>query len=149
MGKQHSLTLPGRYGEIKRLCEFVGKGAAHSGFDEDAIFQIQLACDEACTNIVEHTYQEQDKGDITVNWEVQGSKFIVTIVDSGEQFDPDTIPPPSIPRPALHVDDDLDVEVGGLGVHFMRELMDKVSYSYRKGQGNVVTMVRQIPEKKR
>lgn len=145
MGREKSLTVPGRFAEVQRLCAFVSKGARQVGFDEDSIFQIELACDEACTNIIEHTYGREDKGEITVRWQVKQGSFVVSIEDSGQPFDPGQIPPPpSPPRPSPK--DEFEIQVGGLGVFFMRELMDEVEFSYRAGQGNVLTMEKQLPE---
>ena len=149
MGKKRSLTISGRYKEIKHACEFVSEGAAHAGFDEDAIFQVQLACDEACTNVIEHTYQAEGVGDITLSWEVRGDKFIVVIEDKGHPFDPDDIPPAPVPPLPIDASVEDDLKVGGLGVYFMRKLMDKVTYSYREGSGNVLTMIKQLPGKKK
>ncbi|MDX1663548.1 MAG: ATP-binding protein [Candidatus Promineifilaceae bacterium] len=146
MGRKASLTVPGRYSQIQRLCNFVAEGAQQAGFDEDEIFRVQLACDEACTNIIEHTYQGEDQGMITVNWRIETERFVIKIEDSGERFDPTDIPPPPpVPPPVDPVDDDFDIQVGGLGVFFMRQLMDAVTFSYEEGEGNVLTMIKQRP----
>ena len=144
MGKQGSLTVPGRYSQIQRLCNFVGEGARQAGFDEDDIFRVQLACDEACTNIIEHTYAGEDQGTITINWKIEARRFVIKIEDSGERFDPAEIPPPP-PMPPPPPEGDFDIQVGGLGVFFMRELMDAVTFSYEEGEGNVLTMIKQRP----
>ena len=149
MDKKDSLTVPGRYNEIRHICDFVADGAAQAGFDEDAIFQVQLACDEACTNIIEHTYQAENAGKIHISWEIGRRTFIIVIEDSGKPFDPGEIPPAQVPPTAVHVDEDKDyeVKVGGLGVYFMRKLMDTVTFDYREGSGNVLTMEKRLPEK--
>jgi serine/threonine-protein kinase RsbW len=146
MGDKKSITVRGRYTAIRQVCEFVSEGAARAGFDEDAIFQVQLACDEACTNIIEHTYQDEDVGDITVSWEIGSRAFVVTIRDSGEQFNPREIPPAPVPPSPLD-EDEFEIKEGGLGVYFMRKLMDSVNYSYKKGNGNILTMKKTLPKK--
>lgn len=147
--KQDSLTVPGRYAEIRHICDFVAEGAAQAGFDDDAIFQVQLACDEACTNIIEHTYEAEDAGDIRIRWEIDQRNFRVIIADSGKRFDPGIIPPAPVPPAPVQIDqnEEFDVKVGGLGVYFMRKLMDRVSFDYTEGSGNVLTMVKRLPEK--
>ncbi len=147
MGNKKSITVRGRYTEIRQVCEFVSEGAARAGFDEDAIFQVQLACDEACTNIIEHTYREEDVGDITVSWEIEGKAFVITITDNGEQFNPRDIPPAPIPLSPLD-ENEFEIKEGGLGVYFMRKLMDSVNYSYKKGNGNILTMKKKLPKKR-
>ena len=142
MGDEGHLTVPGRYKEIQRVCEFVGEGARKAGFDEDEIFRLQLACDEACTNIIEHTYEGEGRGTIAVKWKIEAQDFVVKIKDSGDPFDTHAIPPPP-PVPPPPVEDERDIQVGGLGVFFMRELMDTVTFSYE--EGNVVTMTKKRP----
>ena len=143
MGQKRRLTVPGRYEKIKNICDFVSEGARKAGFGEDGIFQVQLACDEACTNIIEHTYGGEDGGEITVTWDVGKEDFTVVIEDDGKRFDPSDIPPPPVP-PA--VKDEHNLQVGGLGVFFMRKLMDNVSFAYEEGSGNILTMSKRIPE---
>lgn len=147
--KKDSLTVPGRYAEIRHICDFVAQGASQAGFDDDAIFQVQLACDEACTNIIEHTYEAEDAGSIQISWEIDRHNFKVIIEDNGKRFDPGAIPPAPVPPAPLQLgeSDDYDVKVGGLGVYFMRKLMDKVTFDYTEGSGNVLTMVKRLPEK--
>ncbi len=146
---KNSLTVPGRYAEIRHICDFVAEGAAQAGFDDDAIFQVQLACDEACTNIIEHTYEAENAGDIDITWEIGRQEFKITIIDSGKPFDPRLVPPAPVPPTPLQLDEtgEFEVKVGGLGVYFMRKLMDRVTFNYSEGRGNVLTMVKRLPEK--
>lgn len=139
MGSQKSLSVPGRYDQIRRLCAFVGEGARQAGFDDDTIFHVELACDEACTNIIEHTYEGEGVGEIQVSWKLSDEKFTVIIRDYGPRFDPTEVPDPPVP-PAL--DEVEELRVGGLGIFFMRRLMDDVTFSYSHGKGNVLTMVK-------
>lgn len=139
MGSKKSLSVPGRYDQIRRLCAFVGEGARQAGFDDDDVFQVELACDEACTNIIEHTYEGEGVGEIRVTWQIQSDQFTVIIKDNGPRFDPSGIPSPPVPP---DLDDIEEMPVGGLGVFFMRRLMDKVTFDYQQGKGNVLTMIK-------
>jgi serine/threonine-protein kinase RsbW len=147
MGKKQSLTFPGRYDEIKNICAFVTQGAADAGLDETAVFHIELACDEACTNIIEHAYQGEDKGSIVVSWQVDGSQFRITLQDNGRTFNPADIPEPTIPNDAKPNDSEIQydqLQVGGLGIHFMRKLMDEVIFEFNDHAGNRLTLTKNI-----
>ncbi|MCA9944134.1 MAG: ATP-binding protein [Ardenticatenaceae bacterium] len=142
MGVKHVLTVPGRYEEIQKICQFVAEGAAQSGLDETAIFHIELACDEACTNIIEHAYEGEDKGSIHISWQLTGSSFTITFHDNGRSFDPKAVPTPTLP-PAPATSPDIDqVKVGGLGIHFMRQLMDDVQFYFDEDAGNTLILVK-------
>ena len=39
------------------------------GLDEDFIFKVELACDEACTNVIQHAYGGEDLGPIRIAWD--------------------------------------------------------------------------------
>jgi serine/threonine-protein kinase RsbW len=146
MGQEHILTVPGHYKEIKRICEFVAAGASRAGFDEDEIFHLELCCDEASTNIIEHSYGEEGKGVIVVSYQTRGNEFIITLRDNGNPFDPSLIPPPpafhsnSIPAEELTS----QIRIGGLGLHFIRKLMDKVSFRSDRLHGNELVMIKKL-----
>jgi serine/threonine-protein kinase RsbW len=138
MGKKHILTVPGLYDEIKTICQFVTQGAAAAGMDETAVFHIELACDEACTNVIEHAYDGEGGGEIAVSWQVLGDQFVITVKDNGRQFEPGQIPTPPT------TDNIEEVKIGGLGIYFMRNLMDDVSFSFDPQTGNELIMKKQI-----
>lgn len=139
MGVKHVLTVPGRYEEIQKICQFVADGAVKCGLDETAIFHIELACDEACTNIIEHAYEGEDKGEITISWQLNGSTFTISFHDNGRSFNPESIPNPTLPDQKSPADIDA-VKVGGLGIHFMRQLMDDVQFQFDEEAGNTLIL---------
>lgn len=153
MDNEKVLTVPGRYKEIKRICEFVAAGAADAGFDEDTIFHLELCCDEASTNIIEHAYGEEGVGSIVISYEVNDDTFTIELRDNGQAFDPSTVPPP----PAIATDESgapaLSPEAfsnqlreGGLGLHFIRNLMDEVHFTSDRRKGNRLIMVKKLPK---
>jgi serine/threonine-protein kinase RsbW len=123
MADLRQLTVPGEYEYIRQVCDFVVNGAGLSG---DLAFQVRLACDEACTNIIEHAYGGEEKGDISVTWEVQNQELIIIFGDTGKPFKPAAVPGPGIPNP----EDFRDLKVGGLGLHIIRQVMDEVAFTF-------------------
>ncbi len=152
MGNGQTLTVPGRYDQIKVICKFVSAGAREAGLNTDAIFHLELCCDEASTNIIEHAYGAEDVGQITVTYEVTGQEFRITLRDDGRPFDPYTIPEPKLPSENVDSDDVVlgdimnSLQVGGLGMHFIRKLMDEVHYSFNGKHGNTLVMVKNIDQ---
>lgn len=145
----HALTVPGRYKEIRRICEFVADGAAAAGFDEDTIFHLELCCDEASTNIIEHAYGKEGVGLINIRYEIAPDSFRIVLQDQGQAFDPTTVPPP----PAIAGPDESPEEltsqlrIGGLGWHFIRNLMDEVYFTSDRQAGNTLIMVKKLAQK--
>ncbi|PKL55888.1 MAG: ATP-binding protein, partial [Methanomicrobiales archaeon HGW-Methanomicrobiales-6] len=62
----------------------------------------------------------------------------VTIIDDGVAFDPLTAPPPPLDVPAE------ERPIGGLGIHFIRTVMDSVTYARKDGK-NVLSMEKKRP----
>jgi serine/threonine-protein kinase RsbW len=141
MGEIRKFTFPARYDRVAEICGVVAANAEEAGFDADDVFRIELACDEACTNIVQHSYGGEDVGDIRVELERTKDSFIIILRDQGRQFDPDEIPIPNLPADP---DKFNELKIGGLGLHFMRTIMDEIRYAVN-GQGdNELVMIKQI-----
>ena len=137
MGKIQRLTVEGRYENIPRVTEFVANAAQLAGLDDQAVFHCQLTVDEACTNIIEHAYGGEEKGDIRASVITNGDRFTISLSDNGTPFDPTKVPPP-------HIEKDITkVEPGGLGLHLMNKLMDEVKFEFSDGQ-NRLTLVKRI-----
>ena len=146
MAHEQVLIVPGRYNEIKRICEFVAAGAAEAGFDDDTIFHLELCCDEASTNIIEHAYGQEGAGNIVISYAIAEDEFTIVLRDNGQACDPANVPPPpAISRESIPLDELANqMRIGGLGLHFIRNLMDEVTYSSDNRQGNRLVMVKKL-----
>lgn len=151
MDEDNVLTVPGRYDQIRTITKFLTAGGEEAGLGEDAIFHLELCSDEASTNIIEHAYGAEDLGNITVRYQTTTSAFIVTFLDHGRPFNPKNVPEPAsfnnendsaVPALGNFLD---NLKVGGLGIHFMRKLMDEVHYSFDGEVGNKLTLVKYLP----
>jgi serine/threonine-protein kinase RsbW len=143
MASKKRLTIPGRYDQITAVCAFIADGAAAAGLDESGVFGVQLACDEACTNIIEHAYGREDAGHIHVSWQISDDSLTITLRDHGRPFNLDEVASPEIPTHSDHID---QLKVGGLGIHFMRKMMDEISFLPDEKEGNVLVMVKRLPQ---
>lgn len=137
---KQTATFPGRYAEIRNIGRFLVSGYDAANLEDDARFQIELATDEACTNIIEHAYGAEDVGDIVVSWETTDDALTITLQDSGPSFTPDIDSIQASP-----VTDDDELKIGGLGLHFIRNLVDEVHFNYEQGVGNTLTLVKWRP----
>jgi anti-sigma regulatory factor (Ser/Thr protein kinase) len=120
------LTIPGRLDAIESACEFVEAGAQAAGFDESTSYACQLAVAEACENIVIHGYGRQAAGDIRIQVSAAPGDLTVRLEDSAPPFNPAR--PPNEQEWDQH-----DPPVGGLGLHIIHRVMDRVSYARRAG----------------
>jgi serine/threonine-protein kinase RsbW len=133
-----SITLTADLDALARISAFITEAAELAGLDERATWQVQLAVDEAATNVIQHAYDPEAPGNLTVGWSCEGSRFTITIRDYGRQFDPGSIPEPDITSPLE------DRQVGGLGLYLITRLMDEVRFDFNPQGGNLLTMVKLI-----
>jgi len=144
MGDDNEITIAGEYDQIQAACQFVAQGAKEAGLDEQAVFHVELCCDEACTNIIEHGYGGENVGDISLGYHVENRSFVITIQDNGRSFQPETIQPPQSVGATDPKEAAKNLQIGGLGIHFMRQLMDDIQFTFDKRKGNKLTMIKKI-----
>ena len=141
MTEEREYFYPGRYDQVAELCGLVAAEAEKVGFTDDEIFRIELACDEACTNIIQHAYGAEDEGEIRVILQHTENALIIILRDKGRAFDPDEVPKPNIPSDPNNID---ELTIGGLGIHFMRNIMDEISFSVDGSGHNKLIMVKYL-----
>jgi anti-anti-sigma factor len=111
-------------------------GAAHR-LPADIVNALQVAVDEVVTNAITHGYAPGARGEITVRLQHRPDRVEAEIEDDGAPFDPLQAPPPNLGLPAA------ERPIGGLGIHLVRNLMDKVSYVRRDGR-NLLKLVKNL-----
>lgn len=131
MEDRFELEIESKLENLAVIADFIADSMREFGLADPKIFEIQMAVDEACTNIINYGYTV---GMINISCWRRDEDVIVVIKDRGKPFDPTSVPPPDL---------DASLEkrkIGGLGVYFMKTLVDEVRYEFRDGK-NVLTMV--------
>jgi serine/threonine-protein kinase RsbW len=138
MGQPRQLIVPGEFEHLTEIAAFITAVAREAGLNDDEVFHVEMAVDEACSNIIEHAYATQS-GAINVSCSSSDAgQLQVVIRDTGKPFDPEEVPPPQMDVPP-----NLEtLNEGGLGLYFMRKLMDEVRFEFVPGQGNILTMIK-------
>ncbi|NWG34183.1 MAG: ATP-binding protein [Chloroflexi bacterium] len=122
---------------LDEIREFVGDIARKGGFTEREIYNIQLASDEAASNIIEHAYEGVNDGVLEISCGVKNGVITIVLVDHGQSFDPAEVPVPDLKA------DLAERKIGGLGIFLMRKLMDEVHYRAEpKRNRNILTMIK-------
>jgi serine/threonine-protein kinase RsbW len=136
MDEERKLTFPGRFDSLVPISEFVRRAAEAAGLDERAVYAVQLAVDEASTNVIEHAYGGKGRGEIEISCCINSDGLTVTLRDHGLHFDPERVPSPNL-------DDSLkERNARGLGLYLMRQLMDEVRFDFASDAGNTLMMVK-------
>jgi len=134
---EYQLRIPSQTDNLELIRGFVAKVAEKVGFTGDDISKIELACDEACTNVIKHAYSEMSGNkSLDVMIMIDFDKFTIVVTDHGKGFDPKSV---SLPDMQEYL---AELKVGGLGIYLMRTLMDEVNYEIKPGIRNRVKMVK-------
>ena len=131
-----TVQFAAKFENLDEIREFVGTIARDGGFGDKDVYNIQLATDEAASNIIEHAYEKIKDGVLELSCGVKDGLITIVLIDHGESFDPSEIPLPDLKA------DLSDRKIGGLGIFLMRKLMDDVHYEVKSNNSNVLTMTK-------
>ena len=132
------IIFDANFDNLDEIRGFVGEAASQVGFSEKEIYAIQLAADEASSNIIEHAYAGVTGGKLEIDILISGREIKITMRDHGKSFDPSSVPEPNVKA------DLSERKIGGLGMYLMRKLMDEVSYESSPESGNILTMIKRL-----
>jgi anti-sigma regulatory factor (Ser/Thr protein kinase) len=122
------LELRNDVSEIARLAQAVDTFCEEQHLPPRAAFHFNLVLEEIVTNVINYAFTDAGPHPIHVRLAREAGKVRGEVRDGGKAFDPLALPPPRL---------DLDIEqrqVGGLGVYFLKTLMDDVAYRRMNGQ---------------
>lgn len=132
------INQPAELQSLERVRDFIETLCkTHPEVDEQAIYDLKLAADEACTNIILYGYQGVNSGMIKLVCGLEDSRAIIQISDSGRPFNLGERPKPEI---ASGLDNS---PMGGFGLYFIYQTMDEVSYK-TDDLGNHLTLVKKL-----
>lgn len=128
------LRFPARADRMVMVRETVRSAARFCGFGELDTQDIVLAVGEACQNAILHAYAGHEAGPIVLGILRGGDRIILRVTDFGPAVDPATVRPRALG----------DLRPGGLGTHFIQQLMDSADFGPSPdGHGNVLQMTKQ------
>lgn len=123
MAATHRLTRAAYLESLSDFRNFIKQHCAGvAGVDEETIYDLQLAVDEACTNIISHGYADLDPGSIILDLDVDPDKLTLTLTDFGHSFEPSSAPAPDVDAPIE------ERELGGFGLFFIQQSVDQMDY---------------------
>mgnify|MGYP003382164971 CR=1 FL=1 len=135
----HTLEISSNTELLDEARTFVTDAARNFGFREEDVAKIELAVDEACTNIIKHAYRDDPSGRIRLTVSTADrTRFTVTIYDNGIGFDASHYTMPDMREYFLKP------RKGGLGIVLMKRLMDEVEYDVRRGTSNAIRLIKYL-----
>lgn len=130
-----TVDLRNRLDDLPKLTGMLAQCGERFGIPEPLIHQLELALDEIVTNVISYAYSDDAAHLIRVAVGVEANEVTAVVEDDGVPFNPLER---ATPDTTATIE---DREIGGLGIHLMRELMDRVRYD-RVGNRNRLTMTK-------
>lgn len=127
-----SICIPSDPKQLYLMRRLVQEISLAHGFPEEEIQRIVLAMDEACSNVIRYAYEGDPGGDIVIEAGPTEEGLCFVVIDRGRKPDPDSIQPRSLE----------DIKPGGLGTHFIRAVMDQVTYDTSSGPGTRLVLIK-------
>lgn len=131
------VRVPARPDRLKLIRSAVEQAAKYCGAPDAWTFDLTMAVDEACQNIIRHAYGGRpDAGDIVVDFIRRGDSMEVHLMDFAEPVDPATIKSRDLS----------EVRPGGLGVHLIKSVCDEAHFvPPPPGIGNLFKLTKRLP----
>ena len=133
MTQESALVLRNDLDEIPRIAETVEAFCTRHALAPGLAMHLTLALDELATNAITHGLGSDPARDGAIRLRLarDGDSVHAVIEDDGPPFDPLSVPPADTAQ-ALEARD-----IGGLGVHIVRAVMDELRYERRDGMNRV------------
>ena len=128
--KQQTFEIESDSCQLKPLRENLRVLLKQAGFSEKTTESMLIALGEAVTNAIRHAYLGQPGKKILVSYEEFAEKITLKIRDFGVKIKLENIPKPVLPP----------VKAGGLGIYFMKTIMDELEYNTAHTEGNELTL---------
>lgn len=120
--------------ELRRASEWVRAFAREVRLERSFEHGLELAVNEALTNIISYAYRDGGPHDIVLELHAQAGRIRLEVEDDGVPFNPLDLP---AQKPEQSLD---EARITGRGIVLMRSFMDELQYARRDGK-NVLTMV--------
>ena len=129
------LTLPALPERLALVRAIVQRAMELSGCPDALARKLVIAVNEACMNVIQHAYGGWSGGQFTLAARRRGGQVVFRLTDQAPPADLDRILPRELD----------DLRPGGLGVHFIREIMDEVQMGHLEGgTGNYIELRKNI-----
>jgi serine phosphatase RsbU (regulator of sigma subunit)/anti-sigma regulatory factor (Ser/Thr protein kinase) len=123
--------------ELEHLSQTVASFGEKHQWAGNMIASINLALDELITNIISYGFDDQGTHEIVLRLSFQEGELTAEVEDEGRAFNPLGAPEPDLTKPIE------ERQIGGLGIHLARKIMDRLEYRRERGK-NILVMKKRI-----
>lgn len=132
------ILLPSQARFLSPALAFIRSLAASCGFSTTALNEIEVAAEEALTNVIKHAFEGSADESFKLSVAFNESEFSIIIAEKGMPFSPALIAEFSPEKLQETLESD------GLGVYLMKRMMDDVRFENLGREGKSLTLVKRF-----
>jgi len=134
---EKKITISNRLDQLEILANALESISGEWGIPMNAALNLNLVLEELITNIIFYGYDDTNEHEINIHFSYDDKIVQIQIEDDGKEFNPLSYAEPDTD---LSLD---DRKIGGLGIHFVRKIMDDITY-IRSDNKNILTLKKNI-----
>ena len=134
-----NILINNNLSEIERLSKAVAEFGKKNNLSSEVIYDVRLALEEVVSNIISYGFEDNYEHQISIEMNLQGETLTMKIKDDGKPFNPLEVKSTNLDKPFD------EREIGGMGIHIVRKLMDKILYKREEGN-NVLQLTKYLAD---
>ena len=132
MKRDYCFELKSKLSELNTLCRHLEDCGNVMELPQKCLFEINLGLDELFTNIISYGFDDGTEHQIKFSLAKDKETLVVQVEDDGVPFNP-------LEAAGHEVSDDLDsINIGGLGIHLVKKMMDDINYQRVEGRNRLI-----------
>jgi anti-sigma regulatory factor (Ser/Thr protein kinase) len=125
------LTIRNNRADLAMLSAALDRFGVEHGVPRESLVDLQVALDEIVSNVIKYAWPEGGTREVSVRMTARKDAVDIEVIDDGEAFNPLSVAPPKRspgrkPR------------IGGVGIHMVKQLMDRVEYARTDGRNHMI-----------
>jgi serine/threonine-protein kinase RsbW len=130
--RDYCFELKSKLSELNTLCRHLEDCGNDMELPQKCLFEINLGLDELFTNIIAYGFEDDSEHQIKFSLAKDKETLVVQVEDDGIPFNP-------LEAADHEVSPDLDsINIGGLGIHLVKKMMDAIDYQRVKGKNRLI-----------
>jgi serine/threonine-protein kinase RsbW len=130
--RDYCFELKSQLSELNALCRHLEDCGNVMELPQKCLFEINLGLDELFTNIISYGFEDESEHQIKFSLVKDKETLVVQVEDDGKPFNPLNVASPEVSA-------DLDeVNIGGMGIHLIKKMMDDIDYQRVEGKNKLV-----------
>jgi serine/threonine-protein kinase RsbW len=130
--EQTCIVLRNDLSEISKLHQELENFGQKCNLSPKTLLELNLILEEVLTNVISYAYGDNQRHEIVVHADLRDAELVIEVEDDGRPFNPLQSSPPDLERPLEQRN------IGGLGLHLVREFTNSIEYDRKEEKNRLV-----------